>query len=87
MADRSFDHDADRGGGIVERSFKSAEKARARANCAILYTDNALMKHCPCSTPIGVARPVSLFAFSLSFPLRSVRFSFFISCPRSGMRK
>ena len=65
-----------RSGGILarrndERPFKSAENAPAWANCAILCTDNALMKHCPCSTPASVSPASCPFIFSLLLFLSS----------------
>ena len=80
---RSFDHggDADRRAERRGETFlKSAENAPAWANCAILCTDNALMKHCPCSTPIEVSPASCLFILSLFLSLSLSRslLSFFL---------
>lgn len=67
--------------------LKSARRRlEARANCAILYTDNALMKHCPCPTPVDRCRPPRVSSLFLSLFL-FVSFTFlFISCIRSRTR-
>lgn len=58
--------------------LRARRRLEARANCAILYTDNALMKHCPLpDTGRSVSpAPCLFFFFSLSFPLRFFHFSF-----------
>lgn len=70
--------------------LKSARRRlEARANCAILYTDNALMKHCPCPTPVDRCRPprVSSLFLSLSLSLRFFHFSFYFLYSFSNTRE